>query len=120
MLRREGPLVLLTTGLWTETDAHAMVKSIHLRNEVTFDKKMPLEFHAELQKTYSLLTSIAVFCGVGALAAVILGLFLGYGRAAIRVMQGKPAASEPEFLRIDLRGQAAPIHSEGPGTGQPG
>jgi hypothetical protein len=118
MLRREGPLVLLTTGVWTEADAHAMVENIHLRNEVTFDKKMPLEFHAEVQKTYSLLTSIAVFCGVGALAAVILGLFLGYGRAAIRVMQGKPAASEPEFLRIDLRGQAAPIHTDGPG--QPG
>ena len=118
MLRREGTLVLLTTGVWTEADAHAMVENIHLRNEITFDKKMPLEFHAEIQKTYSLLTSIAVFCGVGALAAVILGLFLGYGRAAIRVMQGKPAASEPEFLRIDLRGQAAPIHTEGPG--QPG
>ena len=118
MLRREGPLVLLTTGVWTEADAHAMVENIHLRNQVTFDKKMPLEFHAEVQKTYSLLTSVAVFCGVGALAAVILGLFLGYGRAAIRVLQGKPAASEPEFLRIDLRGQAAPIHSDGPG--QPG
>ena len=71
-----------------------------------------------MQKTYSLLTSIAVFCGVGALAAVILGLFLGCGRAAVRVLQGKPAASEPEFLRIDLRGQAAPIHPDGPG--QPG
>ena len=118
MLRREGPLVLLTTGAWAEADAHAMVENIHLRNEITFDKKMPLEFHAEIQKTYSLLTSIAVFCGVGALAAVILGLFLGYGRAAIRVMQGKPAASEPEFLRIDLRGPAAPIHPDGPG--QPG
>jgi hypothetical protein len=120
MLRREGPLVLVTTGVWTEGDAHAMVEGIHLRNEVTFDKKMPLEFHAEIQKTYSLLTSIAVFCGVGALAAVILGLFLGYGRAAIRVMQGKPAASEPEFLRIALRGQSAPIHLDEPGTGHPG
>ena len=52
----------------------------------------------------SLLTSILVFCGVGALAAVILALFLGGGRAAIRVLQGKPAATEPEFLRIDLSG----------------
>jgi hypothetical protein len=33
---------------------------------------------------------------------LVLGLFLGYGRALLRVMQGKPAASEPEFLRIDL------------------
>jgi hypothetical protein len=83
-----------------------MVNGIHLRSEMTFDKPMPLEFHAELQKTYSLLESIAIFSGVGALAAIILGLFLGFGRAAVRVMMGKPAATEPEFLRIDLRGAA--------------
>ncbi len=65
-------------------------------------------------KTYSLLTSIAVFCGLGALAAIVLGLFFGGGRAAIRVLQGKPAASEPEFLRIDLSGRVARIHPEGP------
>jgi uncharacterized protein DUF6599 len=119
-MRREGPLVLLTTGAWSAAEAKAMVEGIHLRNELTWNKQMPLEFHAEIQKTYSLLTSIAVFCGVGALAAVILGLFLGGGRAAIRVLQGKPAASEPEFLRIDLSGQAARIHSEGPVSGPQG
>ncbi len=113
MMRREGPLVLLTTGAWAPEDAKRMVEGIHLRNELTWNKPMPLQFHAEVLKTYSLLTSIAVFCGVGALAAVILGLFLGGGRAAIRVMQGKPAASEPEFLRIDLSGRVAAIHPEG-------
>jgi hypothetical protein len=112
-LRREGPLVLLTTGAWSAAEAKAMVEGIHLRNELTWNKSVPVEFHAEIQKTYSLLTSIAVFCGVGALAAIILGLFLGYGRAAIRVLQGKPAASEPEFLRIDLSGKTVRIHPEG-------
>ncbi len=115
-LRREGPLVLLTTGKWSAVEAQRLVEGIHLRNELTWNKPMPLQFHAEVQKTYSLLTSIAVFCGVGALAAIILGLFLGGGRAAIRVLQGKPAASEPEFLRIDLSGRAAPLHPEGPGA----
>ncbi len=119
-MRREGPLVLLTTGAWGAAEAKAMVEGIHLRNELTWNKQMPLEFHAEVQKTYSLLASIAIFCGVGALAAVILGLFLGGGRAAIRVLQGKPAASEPEFLRIDLSGQAARIHSEGTVNGPQG
>ena len=37
----------------------------------------------------------------------MLALFFGGARAAIRVMQGKPAATEPEFLRIDLSGSAA-------------
>jgi len=117
-LRREGPMVLLATGGFSAMQEKELVEQIHLPVQVTWDKKMPLEFHAEVGKTYSLLTSIATFCAVGALAAVILGLFLGGGRAAIRVLQGKPAASEPEFLRIDLRGTASPIHTESPGTGQ--
>jgi hypothetical protein len=117
-LRREGPLVLMTNGAWTPADAKTMVDGIHLRSEVTWNKQMPLQFHAEVQKTYSLLTSIAMFCTLGALAAIVLGLFFGAGRAAIRVMQGKPAATEPEFLRIDLSGRSAPIHLDGVG-GEP-
>jgi len=104
MMRREGPLVVMTTGAWSAADAHAMVEGVHLHSEVSFDKPMPLEFHAEVRKTYSLLTSIAIFCGFALLAMVVLGLFFGGGRALIRVMQGKPAASEPEFLHIDLSG----------------
>jgi hypothetical protein len=104
MLRREGPLVALTSGAWSAVDAHAMVEGVHLHSEVSFDKPMPLEFHTEVRKTYSLLMSIAIFCGIAGLAALVLGLFFGGGRALIRVMQGKPAASEPEFLHIDLSG----------------
>ena len=114
-LRREGPLLLVATGGFSKDEATRMVEGIHLPLQLSWDKKMPPQFHAEVQKTYSLLTSIAVFCGVGMAAAVILGLFLGGGRAAIRVLQGKPAATEPEFLHLDLRGRSAPIHREEPG-----
>lgn len=103
-LRREGPLVLMTTGAWSASDAQKMVDGIHLNSEVSFDKPMPVEFHAEVRKTYSLLESIVIFCGFSAVAMVVLGLFFGGGRALIRVLQGKPAASEPEFLHIDLSG----------------
>jgi hypothetical protein len=112
-LRREGPLVLMTTGAWKASEAQAIVEGVHLRSQLTWNKPMPLEFHSEVRKTYSLLTSIAAFCGLGALAAIVLGLFFGGGRAAIRVMQGKPAASEPEFLRINLSGQSSRIHTDG-------
>jgi hypothetical protein len=115
-MRREGPLVLLTTGAWIPAEAQKVIEGIHLRNELTWNKAVPLEFHAEVQKTYSLLASIAIFCGVGAFAAVVLGLFLGGGRAAIRVLQGKPAASEPEFLRIDLSGNTAKLDLHSPGA----
>jgi hypothetical protein len=109
LLRREGPLVAVTTGVWGAAEAKAMVEGVHLRSEVSFDKPMPVEFHAEMKKTYTLLESVAVFSALGALAALVLGTFFGFGRAAIRVMMGKPAATEPEFLRIDLRGMGTKI-----------
>jgi hypothetical protein len=119
-LRREGPLVLMTTGAWNPGEAQEMVESIHLRNEVTWNKPVPPEFHSEIRKTVSLLTSILIFCGLGALAAVVIALFLGGARAAIRVMQGKPAATEPEFLRIDLSGRPAQIQTDGRGANPQG
>jgi hypothetical protein len=93
----------MTSGAWPAAEAQKLVDGIHLNSEVTFDKPMPVEFHAEVKKTYSLLVSIAIFCGVSLLAMLVLGLFFGGGRALIRVAQGKPAATEPEFLHIDLR-----------------
>ena len=103
-LKRLGPLVEMTQGAFTPDQALALLASVKLNQEVTFDKPAPPEFHAEVRKTYTLLQEISVFVGVGTLAAVVLAVFLGGARAGIRVLQGKPAASEPEFLRIDLRG----------------
>jgi len=114
-LRREGPLLLLTTGRWPEAEAQKLVESIHLHTELTWNKEMPLQFHAEVRKTASLLLSIAELSIVLMIAAIVLGFFFGGGRAMIRVMQGKPAASEPEFLHLDLRerpgeGGFKPLH----------
>ncbi|MEG9437917.1 hypothetical protein JAO29_17355 [Edaphobacter sp. HDX4] len=113
VMRRAGNLLMLTTGEWGLAEAKALVQGIHPRVEVTWNKPMPPQFHTEVRKTYSLLSSIAIFCGFGALAAVVLGLSLGAGRAAVRVLQGKPAAMEPEFLRIDLSGRPSPIQMDG-------
>lgn len=101
-LRREGPMLILARGGFTPAEAQGIVDRVHLRQEVTWNKPVPPEFHTEVRKTASLLTSIAVLSGVLGLAAVMLGLFLGLGRAWIRVLMGKPAATEPEFLRLDL------------------
>lgn len=102
-LRRVGPLLALVTGDFRPEAATTLLDSIHLRTELTWNKPVPPEFHVEVRKTASLLTSIMVFSGVGALAAILLGAFLGFGRAWLRVLLGKPAATEPEFLRLDLR-----------------
>ena len=102
-MRRVGPLVGMTSGALGTEQAAAFMAGLHLNQGLSFDKPMPLEFHAEIKKTASLLQSIAVFCGIGLVAALVLGTFLGGARAGIRVLQGKPAASEPEFLTINLR-----------------
>jgi len=115
-LRREGPLVLLTTGSWRPAEAQKLIEGIHLHDQFTWNKPMPLDFHTEVKKTASLLQNILLLTGILFLAAVILALFFGGGRALIRILQGKPAATEPEFLRIDLRegtgdhGQFKPLH----------
>ena len=121
-LRREGTLLILATGPWTPEAAKAMVEDIHPQSELTWNRPVPLNFFSEVHKTVSLLTAIAIFCGLGALAAILLGFFLGGGRALVRVMQGKPAATEPEFLRIDLGGSVEQISTgstDSPGSENP-
>jgi hypothetical protein len=107
-LKRLGPLVEMTSGGFTPRQAEELVDAVRLNQEVTFDKQIQPSFHAEIRKTYTLMQSIALFCGIGSLAAIVLGVFLGGGRAAYRVMRGRSAASEPEFLSIDLRDKPQP------------
>ena len=115
-VRRENELVMLASGALPGADAQALLANVHMEQEVTIDRDMPPVFHTEVQKTFSLLTNIAILSGVMMGAAVLLGLFLGGGRALIRVLQGKPAASEPEFLSLHLAPQNPVPHwdSSGP------
>jgi hypothetical protein len=104
-VRREGELVLLASGTFSPDEAEHMIENIHLKQQVSIDNDIQPTQHQVIQQTYSLLTNIAILSGVLMLAAVLLGLFLGAGRAAYRVMRGKPAASEPEFLSLHLNPQ---------------
>jgi len=104
-VRREGELVMLASGTFSPDEAEHMLENIHLKQQVSIDNDIEPTQHQVIQQTYSLLTNIAVLAGVLMLATVLLGLFLGGGRAAYRVMRGKPAASEPEFLSLHLEPQ---------------
>jgi hypothetical protein len=104
-VRRDQELVMVASGALPGNEAGAMLENVHMKQIVAVDQYMPPVFHAEVQRTFSLLTSIAVLSGVLMAAAVLLGLFLGGGRALVRVMQGKPAATEPEFLSLHLSAQ---------------
>lgn len=115
-VRRELELVMLAEGTFSPDETQKMLENIHLKQQLSIDRDMPPVFQVEVKKTYSLLQNIAVLAGVLMLSAVLLGVFLGYGRAAIRVLRGKPAAAEVEFLALHLDPQnAAPrIEPEGP------
>jgi hypothetical protein len=114
-VRRENELVMLASGALPAKEAQALLENVHMKQEVAIDRYMPPVFDTEVQKTFSLLTSIAVLSGVLMGAAVLLGLFLGGGRALMRRLQGKPAATEPEFLSLHLSSQNPVPHWESSG-----
>jgi hypothetical protein len=115
-VRRDKELVMLASGTLPGNDAQALLENVHMQQEVAIDRYMPPVYQTEVQKTFSLLTSIAVLSGVLMGGAVLLGLFLGGGRALIRMLQGKPAASEPEFLSLHLSSQNPMPHWEPSGS----
>ncbi|MES2393776.1 MAG: DUF6599 family protein [Acidobacteriota bacterium] len=107
-VRREGELVVVASGSLSAEDAQRMVNTVHLRQQVSIDKEMGPEFHGQVRTTVSLLVNVLILSGVLMLAAIVLAVFLGGGRALVRVLQGKPAAAEVEFLSLHLSPQNKP------------
>ena len=105
--RREGSLVIVADGSFSPDAAQALVENTHLRQLMSTDKAMPTPDVIETRKTFGLLADVIVFSGILCAAAVFLGLFLGGGRALIRILQGKPPATEAEFLSLHLDPQNA-------------
>jgi hypothetical protein len=101
-VRRTGPIVALVSGDAIPDDSHKLVQSVHYSSDLT---KMPMPGISEVAKTSSLLYNIAMFVAVIGGAAILLGLFLGGGRAIYRIARGKPASSmyEAEFTSLHLR-----------------
>jgi hypothetical protein len=94
--------VALVSGDAIPDDSHKLVQSVHYSSDLT---KMPMPGISEVAKTSSLLYNIAMFVAVIGGAAILLGLFLGGGRAIYRIARGKPASSmyEAEFTSLHLR-----------------
>jgi hypothetical protein len=119
-IRREMELVLLANGTFSPAAAQQMIANIHMRQLASVDKDIQPTMHQQVTQTASLLTNIAVLSGILCGAAVLLGLFLGGGRAAIRVMRGKPASVEIEFLSLRLANQnARPVFTQNPSREDP-
>ena len=65
---------------------------------------MPQPTESEIAKTGKLLLGIAGIVIVGSAAAILLGFFLGGGRALYRIARGKPVSSmyDEEFTSLNL------------------
>ncbi|HSZ17217.1 MAG TPA: DUF6599 family protein [Terracidiphilus sp.] len=100
-VRRSGPLVVLVSGDAIPDESHKLLESVHFQEDLI---SIPQPTESEVNKTGKLLLGIAELVIVGSAAAILLGFFLGGGRALYRIARGKPASSvyEAEFIRLNL------------------
>jgi hypothetical protein len=112
-LRQDGTLVMLAEGSFAADAAQQAVTGIHL-SQMTFNQDAHPPFKVVAAQTFTLLENITILSGVLCAGAVLLGLFLGFGRAWYRVLRGKPAAVEVEFLSLHLAPQNKPAVFRGP------
>jgi hypothetical protein len=114
-VRRSGVLVALVSGDATPDESHRLIELVHYEANLT---SMGQPQASEIQKTARLLMGIASIVIVGSFAAILLGFFLGGGRALYRVARGRPASSvyDEEFIHLDLREDVfeKPIAIRGP------
>jgi hypothetical protein len=102
-VRRSGPLLALVSGDAIPDEAHKLLAMVHYDADLTTIPAPPGD--SDVAKTAKLLMGIVAMVIIGASAAILLGFFLGGGRALYRVARGKPVSSvyEEEFIHLDLR-----------------
>jgi Family of unknown function (DUF6599) len=100
-VRRSGLLVVLVSGDAIPDESHRLIERVHYEAVLT---NIPQPVESEVAKTSKLLLGIASLVIVGSAAALLLGFFLGGGRALWRIAHGKPASSvyDEEFIHLDL------------------
>lgn len=101
-VHRAGPLVAITTGRFSADEANALRSQVKYQANLTWNQGVGSD--SEVHKAAAMLIGIAYLTAFLVGCALILGFFLGGGRAAWRVMRGKPASSmyEQDFISLNL------------------
>jgi hypothetical protein len=103
LTRRSGPIVAVITGSLPAATAHKLLNQVNYQADVVWNN--PQGYVSEGSKVARLILGIFALVGILGGAAILLGLFLGGGRALYRVMRGKPASAfqeETEFIQLHL------------------
>jgi len=110
-VRKSGVLVILVSGDAIPDESHRLIETVHYEAQLM---SVPQPMQSEVAKTGQLLLGIASIVIVGSLAAILLGFFLGGGRALYRLARGRPISSmyDTEFIHIDLREDVIEVREE--------
>jgi hypothetical protein len=100
-VHRSGPLVAITSGNFSTNEAQALLASVKYEAEVTWNH--PEGYVSEVSKTAKLLLGILYLTGILGTASILLGLFLGGGRALFRRLRGKPVSTLNDDYFISLK-----------------
>jgi hypothetical protein len=104
LTRRTGPILVVTSGTFAPSAAQKLLNQVNYQADVVWNN--PRGYVGEGAKTARLLLGIFALVGILGGAAILLGLFLGGGRALVRILRGKPASAfqeETEFISLHLR-----------------
>src|ERR1700744_4921959 len=86
--KRSGTLVAVTSGAMSQENSAKLLDRV--KDGVALTWNHPEGYVSEVAKTAHLLLGIVYLTAILGGAAVLLGIFLGGGRALVRVMRGKP------------------------------
>jgi len=102
LCRRSGPIVAIASGSLSEAEAHKLIGQVNYLADITWNN--PAGYNSEVSKTAHVLLSIVALAAILCVAALIVGVFLGGGRALYRRMRGKPISSlnDAEFISLKL------------------
>lgn len=101
-VHRSGPLVAITSGAFSLDEAKALLDKVKYDAEVTVNH--PEGYVSEVKKTARLLLGIIYLTGILGASSLLLGVFLGGGRAVVRRLRGKPVSSlnDEDFISLKL------------------
>ncbi|MGO8718098.1 MAG: DUF6599 family protein [Acidobacteriaceae bacterium] len=103
-LRRSGPLLAVSSGGYSSGAANEALQRVHY--EVIMTMSHGRQRFSDPRLVAQIILDVAFLVGIFVLIAIVLGVFLGAGRAAwqrSRNKSGLPEDDSSEFIRLNLK-----------------